>query len=124
VDDKARGDGTYKHADGATYGGLVDGSKINNMDPVSRNSRMVPNMRANIKMGRSMAMGNYRSLMEVLILDNFQVMKYQVLENMSDQKVKGMKERGPILDPLATVFSRPEELEVLESLKRRPTTEE
>lgn len=37
---------------------LANGLKINNMDTVSRNGQMVPNMRANIKMGRSMAMAN------------------------------------------------------------------
>ena len=37
---------------------LVNGLKINNMDTVSRNGQMVQNMRANIKMGRSMAMAN------------------------------------------------------------------
>jgi hypothetical protein len=37
---------------------LVNGSKISNMDTVSKNGQMVPNMRANIKMGRSMEMDN------------------------------------------------------------------
>jgi hypothetical protein len=32
--------------------------------------------------------------MEVLIPDNFQIMKYQVLENMSGQMVKCMKVNG------------------------------
>jgi len=73
---------------------LENGSKINNMDMVSKNGLMEPSTKESTKMARNMETASLPLLIQALTLVNFKIMKFRVWENMSGLMEKCMKVNG------------------------------
>jgi hypothetical protein len=64
------------------------------MEKELKNGQMEQNMKGTIKMGKSMEMAVWHSLMEVLTLVSLRITKYQGWENMFGLMEKCMKDIG------------------------------